>query len=148
MRISLIILVIMLVLISAADIRTMKIPEIMIIIAAAASFIGLFEGVTLKEYLTGLIPAAVILAAVLIMEALVHRKLMGGGDIRLIAVIGLYLGMESTFIAVLIAAAAAIPVRMIKRDGTKAFPFAPMLAAGALIVIIAGQLLFVRIQGL
>ena len=64
---------------------------------------------------------------------------MGFGDVRLAAVLGLYLGwinirlpLISLFFACIIGVVLGLGYRMIVRDGSKFFPFGPGLAIGAL----------------
>ena len=126
----LIILIVLLIVISVIDIRTMKIPDYLIIITAAASLLRFLEpeGVSLLQYLSGLIPSIAILILSVILKHLTHHRLLGGGDIKLIAALGLHLGPYPTLLTVLLASILAIIIYR-KRH----FPFAPMLSVSALL---------------
>jgi leader peptidase (prepilin peptidase)/N-methyltransferase len=73
---------------------------------------------------------------------LITPRGMGFGDVRLAAVLGLYLGwinirlpLISLFFACIIGVVLGLGYRMIVRDGSKFFPFGPGLAIGALVAI-------------
>lgn len=67
---------------------------------------------------------------------------LGGGDIKLIAAIGAFLGVEGTLFTVLFSSLVAIVILLlIKHDRKKHFPFGPFLIGGALVYILAGDTL-------
>ncbi len=67
---------------------------------------------------------------------------LGGGDIKLIAAIGAFLGVEGTLFTVLFSSLIAIVVLLIlKHDRKKQFPFGPFLIVGAFAYILAGDTL-------
>ena len=67
---------------------------------------------------------------------------LGGGDIKLIAAIGAFLGVEGTLFTVLFSSLVAIVVLLlIKHNRNKQFPFGPFLIVGALVYILAGNIL-------
>ena len=67
---------------------------------------------------------------------------LGGGDIKLIAAIGAFLGVEGTLFTVLFSSLIAIVVLLIlKHDRKKQFPFGPFLIIGAYAYILAGDTL-------
>ena len=126
------ILIALLIVISVIDIRTMKIPEYILIITAAASLLRFLEpgGVSLLQYLSGLIPSIAILILSVVLKHLTHHRLLGGGDIKLIAALGLHLGPYPTLLTVLLASILAIIIyRKYK------FPFAPMLSVATVIIV-------------
>ena len=127
----LIILIVLLIVISVIDIRTMKIPDYLIIITAAASLLRFLEpeGVSLLQYLSGLIPSIAILILSVILKHLTHHRLLGGGDIKLIAALGLHLGPYPTLLTVLLASILAIIICRKHK-----FPFAPMLSVAAIVI--------------
>ena len=135
MTIRIIILLVLLIIISVTDIRTRKIPNYLIIITAAASLLRLFEPeeVSLLQYLSGLIPSIAILLLSIFLKHFSHKRLLGGGDIKLIAALSLHLGFTDTLITVLIASILGIVFFLI--DHNHKFPFAPMLSAAVIIVI-------------
>ena len=131
MTIRLGILIVLLIVISVIDIRTMKIPDYLIIITAAASLLRFLEPeeASLLQYLSGLIPSIAILILSVILKHLTHHRLLGGGDIKLIAALGLHLGPYPTLLTVLLASILAIIIYR-KRH----FRFAPMLSLAAVVI--------------
>ena len=78
------------------------------------------------------------------MERLFDKELLGGGDIKLLFVTGIYLGWEKNLWALLFASiiGIAIGMMMLKRktkdqQADSYFPFGPAIAAGAMITMIA-----------
>ena len=133
MTLRLMILIVLLIVISVIDIRTMKIPDYFIIITAVASLLRFLEpeGVSLLQYLSGLIPSIAILILSVILKHLTHHRLLGGGDIKLIAALGLHLGPYATLLTVLLASILAIIICRKQK-----FPFAPMLSASTLLIVL------------
>ena len=125
------ILIVLLIVISVIDIKTMKIPDYLIIITAAASLLRFLEpeGVSLLQYLSGLIPSIAILILSVILKHLTHHRLLGGGDIKLSAALGLHLGPYPTLLTVLLASILAIIICRKQK-----FPFAPMLSVAAIVI--------------
>ena len=69
---------------------------------------------------------------------------MGGGDIKLVAMIGAFLGWQAVlvtiFLGALSGAMVGVSLMLLKRKGRKdPLPFGPFLAVGALIAIVWGQ---------
>ena len=127
------IFIVLLIVISVIDIRTMKVPDYLIILTAAAALLRFFEpeGVSLLQYLSGLIPSIAILILSVILKHLTHHRLLGGGDIKLIAALGLHLGPYPTLLTVLLASLLAIIIYR-KRH----FSFAPMLSVATIAIVL------------
>ena len=80
----------------------------------------------------------------LLLAAVAYPKGMGMGDVKLAAVIGLYLGRAvAPAMLVALAAGALVGVVMMLRDGAgarkSAVPFGPFLALGAVVGLLAGD---------
>jgi leader peptidase (prepilin peptidase)/N-methyltransferase len=76
--------------------------------------------------------------------ALASRGGMGGGDIKLIAMIGAFLGWQAvlltTFLAAVVGGAVGIVLMLAFGRGRKhAVPFGPFLAAGAIVCVLWGE---------
>jgi leader peptidase (prepilin peptidase)/N-methyltransferase len=76
-------------------------------------------------------------------ELLAKKEGMGGGDIKLLAMLGAFLGWKAVlpviFLSSLMGSLVGIPLMLIKRaDGRLAIPFGPFLAAGALVFLFWG----------
>lgn len=108
-------------------------------VGAAVSLLRLAEGDTLIQVLMGLVPALGIFILTAVLKAVTGRSSLGMGDIKLLAVIGLHLGMTETVLAIGTACVITLIIYPVLRG--KRFPFAPMLAAGAVFAA-AGHFLF------
>jgi leader peptidase (prepilin peptidase)/N-methyltransferase len=93
--------------------------------------------------LSYLLGAALGLAAgggLFLLVYVISRKGLGGGDVKFIAVVGLYLGFDGVFSVMLVGALLsglfALVMLALKRLGRKdAIPFAPFLYIGILLTI-------------
>lgn len=101
-------------------------------------------GLTLGDGLVGaLVLGGGSLAASIAFEHLAHRPSMGGGDIKLLAVVGLFLGWERGLWCLFAACLVVLVMQMASRfrEGGKGiasqtFPFAPAILAGVVIASI------------
>ena len=71
---------------------------------------------------------------------------MGGGDIKLLAMIGAFLGWKAilpiVFFSSVFGTLVGVPVMLVKRaDGKLAIPFGPFLSAGAIVYLLWGPLI-------
>lgn len=130
---------------SLVDLDTQIIPDrfilIPIIVRGAellytAGFRGLLSGI-----LPGFVIAAAVLALSLIMDKVLKKDTMGGGDIKLLFVIGMYLSFPACLLMVMIACIVGIGVAslLMKVDSETAFPFGPALSIAAVITMFIGD---------
>ena len=84
------------------------------------------------------VPGALLLLS-LAMDKVLGRESLGGGDIKLLFVLGLYLGWAEMLLLLL--AACILGILWALRPGKKnaAIPFAPFLSAAAILVTIFGS---------
>lgn len=128
--------------VSVTDIRRRMIPN-----GALLAAVGLWlvvEARTGGEGLAESLAAAVVIASPLLVAALVRPEGMGMGDVKLVAVIGLYLGwgawvalLAGLFLAGLTGALISLGTR--RPPGETTLPLAPFLAAGVIISLIPLQ---------
>ena len=94
--------------------------------------------VLLQLFLDGLVVSLPVLLLTLVIEKLWQKEAMGGGDIKLLFVTGLYLGWEKNLWMLLIASMIGVVVGMIKAREKECneesyFPFGPMIAIATVI---------------
>lgn len=88
----------------------------------------------------GLAVAGCVLLLVLGMEKLLGREAMGGGDIKLLFLTGLFLGWKRNLLC-LVACFIGIVWGLLqkKRGGGEAIPWGPSIALGAWLTALCGQ---------
>ena len=96
-------------------------------------------GLTFLQSLAGLL----VIGGILYLIAEVSRGGMGGGDIKLAALMGAFLGIRSGIVALfagfLLGALVGTALLLTKKKGRKdAMPFAPFLSAGAFVAFLFG----------
>jgi len=79
-------------------------------------------------------------------EFLTKKEGMGGGDVKLLAMLGAFLGWKAVlpiiFVSSLLGTLVGVPVMLAKgADGKLAIPFGPFLAGGAVIWLFWGEFL-------
>ena len=137
-----------LIVITFIDLKHQIIPDIITLpgiplFALAAIF---FMDVTIKDSLIGILAGGGCLYLVALMyQLLTKRDGMGGGDIKLLAMLGGFLGWQSLWFVImassLIGAAAGISVMISKgKDSKYAIPFGPFLSIGAIAYIFWGNM--------
>ena len=91
-----------------------------------------------------------LLGISLVMDKVLGRDSLGGGDIKLFAVVGLYLGVTGTLFALLAACVLGLlmNVALKRKDGDRAFPFGPAIALAAALMLLYGAPLIQWYQGL
>ncbi len=102
-----------------------------------------FERMGIKSSLTGLIAGG----GVFFIIAVLSRGGMGGGDIKMMAMVGAILGWKAVFLTTftgsVIGSAYGISLMILKGKGRKAkIPFGPFLAIGSVVSLFFGRELF------
>jgi leader peptidase (prepilin peptidase)/N-methyltransferase len=135
-------LVVVLIPVALIDLDRRIIPN-KILLPAAVAAVAIGAGLAPKELPEQLIAAAAA-GGFLLLFALAYPKGMGMGDVKLAAVLGLYLG-RSVAVALIAGVLAgvligsAIMARVGVQEGRKtAVPFGPFLALGAIVALFAG----------
>jgi leader peptidase (prepilin peptidase)/N-methyltransferase len=101
----------------------------------------------LDAFLGFLIGGGVLYGVAFVYELITKREGMGGGDIKLLAMIGAFLGWQSLLFVLLISsfagAAVGITIMILKgRDMKYAVPFGPFLSLGAIAYLFFGAYLY------
>lgn len=132
------------------DLEHMIIPDrfqvILLVLGAAALGCSFYfpDKVTWVERLLGFFIGGGVLTLIYFLYLWIRKQEgMGIGDIKLVAVLGLLFGPWQLLIAIFIASISASVILVIlqRRQGEsgKEYPFAPFIAAGAIIAILFGQ---------
>ncbi|MDO5142837.1 MAG: prepilin peptidase [Eubacteriales bacterium] len=79
-----------------------------------------------------------VLLVALVMDKVLGRDSLGGGDIKLLALTGLYLGWVGNLLLLIVACLVGLPLALRKGRGV-AFPFGPAIALAAWPVALCGQ---------
>jgi leader peptidase (prepilin peptidase)/N-methyltransferase len=132
----------MLVAITLTDLELRLIPNRILIVATVLG-IGI-AAATDPSSLPERAAAAAAAGGLLFLAALAYPRGMGLGDVKLAAVMGLFLGRDvAPAILVALLAGSAVGVAMIARDGAaarkQAIPFGPFLALGGIVGLLAGE---------
>lgn len=134
---------------SLVDLDIQIIPDRFILIPIASRLVYLLitHGFTLSalgaiwySLWHGLALGGIVLALSLIMDKVLHKESMGGGDIKLLFVLGLYFDLPCCFF--LMIASCIIGIFLALGLGAKkgiAFPFGPALSIAAWLTLLVGQ---------
>ena len=95
----------------------------------------------LMPLLTGLGFGGIVLVLSLIMDKILRKDTMGGGDIKLLAVFGLFFTVPECFLLLILGCLIGIFMGAIlmKVRSDAAFPFGPALSLAAWITLVAGK---------
>lgn len=143
-------LVSLLVIISFIDLDNLIIPDNLLIIGAIFGFIFnmLGYGIGFLDGVYGsLICGGGLLILTLLLEFILKKEVMGGGDIKLIGMIGVFLGLKYTILTIILAiyigAIYGIIVILHSKLKNKQYdamiPFGPFISLGAIISILCGS---------
>ena len=130
---------------SLVDLDTQLIPHRFLIIPAVVRLAELLlEGgfaALLSPVLTGLMLGGGILVLSLIMDKILKKDTMGGGDIKLLALLGLYFTFPECFLLLILACVIGIlmAVILVNAKSDAAFPFGPALSLAAWITLLIGK---------
>ena len=151
----------LLIAISFIDLDFRIIPDILSVggMAVGLALAGLHSLIlsTYEPFLDSLIGVllggGILWAIAFFYELLRKREGMGGGDIKLLAMIGSFCGIKGVIFSLVAGSMAGtivgIPLMLIKGEGTKyALPFGPFLSFGALLYVLIGQVLTNAVFGI
>ncbi len=133
--------------ISFIDLEHQIIPDVISIPGIIIGFIIsiFFDHITWIDSLTGIITGGGILFLVaVVFEALMKKEGMGGGDVKLLAMIGAWLGWKAVPFVILASSLTGsilgIIALLLSRKGLRTkIPFGPFLAFGAILYIFFGK---------
>ena len=142
-------------LLTLTDLDDMTIPDgchIVAIIAWAAALAFDFPGwkAVGLSLLAALVYGGGLLGVSLILDRALGRDSMGGGDIKLFAVVALYLGFVGTLFALMLACVLGLLFHVVgrKRSSGAEFPFGPSIALATAVMLLYGRGLVLWYQGM
>lgn len=137
-----------LIIISISDIRYYIIPDEVLIIGSILLIIefitnsyinnlGFINGVLIK-ILNGLGSFAILYLFKVFGDTVFQKESLGGGDIKLLFIIGLVLGFDMSIVAIFIASFIALPLSIISliKNDNNILPFGPYLSIAATIILL------------
>ena len=142
--------VVILYIITVTDLQKCIIPNQCILAAVLVRILYFFimrEG-NFRAFLwlltEGLLVSVPVLLVTLLMEVILKKEVFGGGDIKLLFVIGLYLDLVECLLMLLVACVLGIiggvaVMKKSKAGGSAVFPFGPCLAAGSVVALLFGD---------
>lgn len=100
-------------------------------------FIGGISGL-IFALMSAFISFTVMLLIKLIGDFLFKKESMGGGDIKLLFIFGLVLGIPMSLFSIFLASLIALPISviMIKKNSSHEIPFGPFLSTAAIILLV------------
>ena len=132
-------------LLSMVDLEISEIPDgclIASVIIWLAALPFLWKGWTdiLLHIAAGLVFGGALLGVSLILDRVLKKESLGGGDVKLLAVIGLYLGFLPTLFALILACILGLAQALLSgKTRGAAFPFGPALSAAAALLLFFGE---------
>lgn len=127
---------------SLVDLDIQIIPDRFLLIPALIRLVQLaFE----RSILPGLLPALIfgggLLALSLVMDKILKKDSMGGGDIKLMAVLGLFFTIPECLLLLVLACVAGILIAsmLMKLETDTPFPFGPALSLAAWLTLLFGE---------
>lgn len=130
---------------SLIDLDTQIIPDRFLLIPLIARALELLLTGGVMTLVRGILPGLIIAGAVLILSLMMDKVLkkdtMGGGDIKLLFVIGMYLSLPQCLLMVMLACIVGIVMGsvLLKVGKDTAFPFGPALSIAAVITLFLGD---------
>ncbi|HHV72547.1 MAG TPA: prepilin peptidase [Clostridia bacterium] len=130
----------LLIIISFIDLYFKIIPNSLVLLGGIVGVpLSLWRGLTIQEIVLGSLVGFLIMLSI----ALVSKGGMGGGDVKLVGMLGLYLGWRliliTLFLSFLVGAVGGIILIMLKiKDRKDYIPFGPFIAFGAMLAVLFG----------
>lgn len=123
---------------SLVDLDTMELPDGLLLAAALTALLRLPGG--WRDALLGAaLIAGPLLALTLLADRLAGRETMGGGDIKLVALLGLHFGpIQTLFLLILACILGLLFGAALKKARDAPFPFGPALSLAAWITALLG----------
>lgn len=133
-----------LMLLAFIDFDTMLLPNgpMLVALAGWVVFLPAHEDIrarAVQGLLTAVTVGGAILLISLIMDKVLGRESMGGGDIKLFALVGLYLGPWKTLLMVLLSCFVGLIFVIVLKARHRAFPFGPAICIATALTVLYGD---------
>ena len=139
---------------SLVDLEVQLIPDRFLIIPAVVRIAQLlYEGGFARlgaALLSALALGGGVLILSLVMDKVLHKESMGGGDIKLLAVLGLYFSFPCCLLLLVLACVIGLILAFvtIRAEKSTPFPFGPAISIAAFLTLLAGEPLVQWYMGL
>jgi len=136
-----------LLLLSLVDWDSFEIPDgchvaSVLIWAAALPFLGWGWRQIGMSILCGVVYGGALLGISLVLDRVLGRDSLGGGDIKLFAVVGLYLGFIGTLFAMILSCVLGLALTALRRAARgESVPFGPAISAASAVMLLYGEIL-------
>lgn len=132
----------MLLIIIISDYQTMIIPDSVLVVASIMLIIELFIKNGVNVYINifdGIISFMIMFLLKKLGDFLFKKESMGGGDIKLMGVIGLVLNYKLAIITIFLASIIGLPISLLIlfKNKTNIIPFGPFLSISAIILLLS-----------
>ena len=133
---------------SLVDLEIFEIPNGCVLIPvlawfAAIPFVGMSGMDVLYHVLSGVGYGAVLLALVLLFDKILGKESMGGGDLKLFVVMGLYLGVAASLFALFFSCILGLITGLVQKRGKEGngpqIPFGPAIALAFYAMLLYGD---------
>jgi leader peptidase (prepilin peptidase)/N-methyltransferase len=138
---------------TVADLQAMVIPDQLTLGGVAAALV--IWGVATRDIsavVTGPVLAGLGFGGLLLVAAVLRPDGMGGGDVKLAAAAGAFLGFPATavaaFLSVVMGGLYALFLLARGRDRRSVFPFGPFIAAGTAVAALFGEVVWAWYTGM
>jgi leader peptidase (prepilin peptidase)/N-methyltransferase len=139
----------LLVIISFIDLDHFIIPDKLLIIGTVfgTTFNILGYGISFLDGIYGALVSVGFLLFTLLLEFILKKEVMGGGDIKLLGMIGIFLGLKYTILTIILAIyigaiygiVVIIYSKVKKKKYNAMIPFGPFISLGAIMSLLYGS---------
>ena len=127
-------------LITYADVKERRIPNVLLLLSIMVKLVGTLLQDEAQLYgILGMFGNALAVSLplwllVALMDRILGKKTMGGGDIKLVFVTGMYLGWEQNLLMLFVAGIIALSYVLVRKE--KEIPFGPAIAIATVLIMI------------
>lgn len=134
---------------SSSDIEGLVVIDRVWIIALIILFvIDLLSGIQLYRIISSIVMFSSLYIFALVGKKIYKQEVLGGGDIKLFILIGFVLGVEKSFVALLISSIVGFVYGIVNTEKRHFFPFVPFILIGAALTYLYGDVLITWYQNL